>query len=81
MRRTKDGHTWKNELPTHTEYLWSLAYRKGGMTSQEWITWWTDTGKWSEHGQYRGQYYMSRIDKTEPFSLDNVELRQYGKKK
>lgn len=47
----------------------------------EWIGWWATTGKYKQRGSYRGQYYMSRIDKTMPFSINNIELKQHGKKR
>lgn len=46
------------------------------ITCDEWCAWWRMTGAFEERGTGRYQYYMSRIDKTQPFRLDNIELKQ-----
>jgi hypothetical protein len=56
---------------------WTCS-RKGNnkMTKTEWIDWWEATGKFDQRGPSIGQYYMNRIDKTLPFIIGNIELRQ-----
>ena len=50
------------------------------ITKAEWVQWWRETGVFDLRGSGKGQYYMKRIDPALPFSLDNIELRCYGKK-
>jgi hypothetical protein len=75
----------KGPVPTYYNYAdWRNPTRKEGrlgITCEEWIGWWTDTGLWEQRGIKTGQYYMSRIDKELPFSLDNIELKQRVKGK
>jgi len=50
------------------------------FTRKEWIDWWTATGEWDNRGSRKGNVCMWRIDKEQPFSADNVELRVIKKK-
>ncbi len=64
-------------------YDWCGPRRKHNLidiTREEWITWWENTGVFDYRGTHKGQYYMARIDWTQPFSLDNIELKWRGQK-
>lgn len=58
---------------------WSGTRRRKKLidiTREEWIEWWKATGVFDQRGPNAGQYFMSRIDKSLPFSIDNIELKQ-----
>lgn len=42
------------------------------FTFETWLSWWEDTGKFSERGKKGHQYCMCRINDTGPYSPDNV---------
>lgn len=46
------------------------------LTVDEWIGWWEGTGVFEHRGPNVGDYIMARVDRNEPFSLDNIQLRQ-----
>lgn len=63
---------------------WYANKRRKGLidiTCEEWRNWWIETGEWVNRGRNSGNCFMSRIDKSLPFSLDNIELKWRGKKK
>jgi hypothetical protein len=63
---------------------WSARQRqtkhKIELTRDEWITWWKDTGKFGERGNKPHNYCMSLIDRSKPYSLDNIECITNTKK-
>ena len=44
------------------------------LSFQEWYDIWIASGYWNERGVYKGQYCMSRIGDTGPYSVDNVYI-------
>ena len=39
-----------------------------------WHKLWQDSGLWDKRGLHKGQYVMSRIDKSKPYELGNVRV-------
>ena len=63
---------------------WTSARRHSKqieISKQEWIEWWKETGHWEERGNGREQYGMFRLDKTKPFTLDNIICDQQKNKR
>jgi len=42
------------------------------LTFDQWITWWLNTGHFSERGVGKGKYCMSRIGDKGGYTLDNI---------
>jgi len=46
------------------------------LTFPEWKGVWDASGKWLERGKKPGQFEMVRLDKSKPFCLANIAIRQ-----
>lgn len=69
----KDKHK-----PTLYDYrCWKGPRRKNnliGISGPEWIRVWEESGKFAERGNGSDEYCMDRLDKSLPFTVDNVEI-------
>lgn len=45
------------------------------LTFDQWITWWKETGHYTERGRGRGKYVMSRKNDLGHYELGNVECK------
>lgn len=43
------------------------------FTYAEWYTWWEETGHWHQRGNRNDQYFMTRINRTGDWTLDNIQ--------
>jgi hypothetical protein len=84
--RRVDPATWKSgpDLEAHDQYYCFMQQRnqarwrkEGWLDDLDFFTWkkvWDDSGEYANRGRGPENYCMTRIDRTLPWSKDNVQV-------
>lgn len=78
MKNKLDDPILEEQRRQYGRFINQLDYRNEphDLTLDQWFVLWQD--HWNQRGRTSGSYCISRIDMTEPWSMDNVEVITRG---